>query len=146
MINRDGNNNARVIHLPRWPIYCFLTHRWENIIKAWLESEKITRTQIAYFQAKIDAYENGGPDLNPGLIEGPVAKKIYKMKIKGNKGHVQLRPMVCYGPVADAEVTLLFGAIEKDFKLRPENCKDQAQTNRETLIADPRRRRRERIA
>jgi hypothetical protein len=146
MHNTSGNNNAGVIILPPWPIYCFLTHRWDNIIREWLRAEKITKTQIADFQAKIDAYEYGGPDLNPGLIHGPVAKKIYKMKIKGHKGHVQLRPMVCYGPPSDVEVTLLFGAIEKDAKLRPDNCKEQAQKNRETLIADPRRRRRERVA
>ncbi len=100
---------------------------------------------MAVFQAKIDAYERGGPDLNPGLIEGPVAKNIYKMKIKGNRGHVQLRPMVCYGPFLQSEVTMLVGAIEKDFKLRPENCKTQAQENREIVIADRGRRRRERI-
>jgi hypothetical protein len=146
MYNTSGNNNAGVIFIPRWPIYCFVTHRWENIIRQWLHAEKVTKTQIADFQAKIDAYERGGPDLNPGLIEGPIAKKIYKMKVKGRKGHVQLRPMVCYGPLGDVEVTLLFGAIEKDSKLRPENCKEQARANREILIADPRRRRRERIA
>jgi hypothetical protein len=87
----------------------------------------------------------GGPDLNPGLIEGPVAKDIYKMKIKGHKGHVQLRPMVCYGPFTSNEVTMLVGAIEKDFKLRPENCKVLAHENRQIVIADRGRRRRERI-
>lgn len=139
-------DNTGVIFFPQWPIYCFVTHRNENIIREWLRAEKVPKTQIAIFQAKIDSYERGGPDLNPGLIsDGPVAKNIYKMKIKGHKGHVQLRPMVCYGPFRDGEVTLLLGAIEKDSKLRPENCKQQAQDNREILIADRRRRRRERI-
>jgi len=146
MANKTGNNNAGVILLPQWPIYCFVTHRGDNVIREWLQAEKVPKTQIANFQAKIDAYERGGPELNPGLIAGPVAKKIYKMKVKGHKGHVQLRPMLCYGPFQNSEVTLLFGAIEKDFKLRPDNCKDQAQRNREILIADPRRRRRERVA
>ena|ERR1035437_4315172 len=116
--NTSGNNNARVIFSPRWPIYFFLNPRGDNVIREWLRDEKIERTQIANFQAKIDSFERGGPNLNPGLIAGPVAKDIYKMKIKGHKGHVQLRPMLCYGPFGASEVTLLVGAIEKDFKLR----------------------------
>jgi hypothetical protein len=144
--NTIVNNNVRVIFLPRWPIYCFVSRRGENVIREWLDAEKVPRTQIANFQAKIDSFERGGPELNPGLIVGPVAKDIYKMKIKGNKGHMQLRPMLCYGPFGNTDVTLLVGAIEKDSKLRPENCKSQAQENRRTLIADRGRRRRERIA
>jgi hypothetical protein len=145
-MSSTGVNNAGVIFLPPWTIYCFTTHRDRNIIREWLEKERVPKTQIAIFQAKIDSFERGGPDLNPGLVsDGPVAKNIYKMKIKGHKGHVQLRPMVCYGPFGASEVTLLFGAIEKDFKLKPENCKEQAQQNREILIADRSRRRRERI-
>lgn len=145
MQNTTGKDNTGVILFTKWPIYSFVTHRGENIIREWLKEEKVPRTQVAIFQAKIDAYERGGPDLSPGLIEGPVAKNIFKMKIKGHKGHVQLRPMVCYGPFTQTEVTMLVGAIEKGFKLRPENCKSQAQENRDIVIADRRRRRRERI-
>ena len=143
--NRGGNNNARVIYFRRWPIYSFITQRGENIIREWLRRERVEKTQIAIFQAKIDLYERGGPDLSPGFIEGPVAKNIYKMKIKGHKGHMQLRPMVCYGPFLDTEVTMLTGAIEKDFKLRPKNCKIEAQENRKIVIGDRSRRRHERI-
>jgi|SRR5208337_1193198 len=137
--------NAGVILFPKWPIYCFVDHRENNVIREWLKAEKVPWTQVATFQAKIDAYERGGPELNPGLIVGPVAKNIHKMKIKGHKGHVQLRPMVCFGPFSNTEVTLLCGAIEKDFKLKPTNCKEHAQENREALLADRTRRRRERI-
>src|SRR5208337_5261843 len=133
MHDTSGNNNARVIFFPRWPIYCFLSQRGENVIRRWLRDEKVERRQIANFQAKIDSYERGGPEVNPGLIVGPVAKDIYKMRIKGNKGHVQLRPMVCHGPFGDSEVTLLLGAIEKDSKLRPENCKIKAQEKSDNL-------------
>lgn len=145
MNNSTIKHNTGVIFLPSWPIYCFITHREENVIREWLRTEKVPKTQIANFQAKIDAYERGGPELSPGLIVGPIAKHLYKMKIKGSKGHMQLRPIVCYGPIGDTEVTLLFGAIEKDWKLIPDNCKEKGKENREILIADPRRRRRERI-
>jgi hypothetical protein len=135
-----------VIVLPKWPIYCFIDHRNLNVIREWLRNEKVPKRQIAMFQAKIDLFERVGPDLIPGFIsDGPVAKNIYKMKIKGHKGHVQLRPMVCYGPFTDNEVTMLFGAIEKDFKLSPDNCKEKAQENRMIVIANRMRRRHERI-
>jgi hypothetical protein len=113
-----------------------------------LRKERVPKTQVAIFQAKIDTFERGGPNLSPGLIsDGPVAKNIYKMKIKGNKGHVQLRPMLCYGPFEpEAEITLLVGAIEKDRELIPRTCKADAQENRKILLADPTRRRRERLA
>ncbi len=145
MNKSSGNNNASVIFLPKWPVYCFITHRDENVIRRWLADEKVPKSQVAIFQAKIDAYERGGPNVNPGLIVGPVAKNIYKMKVKGHKGHVQLRPLLCYGPFNETEVTLLVGAIEKDFKLKPDTCKEQAHENRECLIGNRERRRRERI-
>src|SRR5437667_3102663 len=76
-----------------WQVFCFITHRGENIICEWLKKEKVPRTQVAMFQAKLDTFERGGPDLSPGLISsGPVGKDIFKMKIKGHKGHMQLRP------------------------------------------------------
>jgi hypothetical protein len=70
------------------------------------------------------------------------------IKIKGHRGHVQLRSMACYGPHRDKdhEITILFGAIEKDSKLVPANCKEKAQENREVVIADEKRRRREQLA
>lgn len=142
---RSVNNNVCVISSRRWPIYSFVDHRGDNVIRQWLKKERVEKTQIAIFQSKIDLYERGGPDLSPGFIEGPIAKDIYKMKIKGHKGHVQLRPMVCYGPFLPTEVTMLIGAIEKDFKLRPENCRSQAQENRQILMDDRMRRRHERI-
>jgi hypothetical protein len=145
MANIIGKDNACVIFSTQWPIYSFIDHRGQNVIREWLKREKVPKTQVATFQAKIDIYERGGPDLSPGLIVGPVAKNIFKMKIKGHKGHVQLRPLVCYGPSVQSEVTMLVGAIEKDFKLRPDNCKTIAQENREVVIADRERRRRERI-
>lgn len=129
----------------QWQVFCFITHRGENIIREWLKKEKIQRTQIATFQAKIDAFERGGPDLSPGLISsGPVGKDIFKMKIKGHRGFVQLRPMLCYGPFSPgSEITLLIGAIEKGFKLIPSTCITDAQENRRILIADRSRRRHE---
>jgi hypothetical protein len=138
--------NGRVISLPkRWRVYCFLSSGGRNVIREWLDQERVSLAQRAEFQVKITLLQNGGPEMVPGFItETPVAKDIYKAKIKGNKGKVQLRPMLCKGPFAmDEEFTFLCGAIEKDRKLVPKDCKEKAQRHREILIAEPIRRRHE---
>jgi hypothetical protein len=127
-------------------VYFFLNPRGDNVIKRWLAKARVPIAQIATFQAKLDTLEQGGPEASPGLIVGPLAKDIFKMRIKGNRGWVQLRPMVCYGPFSpDREVTLLVGAIEKDGKYDPQNAVARAQDNIGVLRANPHRRRRERI-
>lgn len=134
-----------MIPFTSWRVYCFLSQRGDNVIRDWLDKEKVPIAQRADFQLKIRLLESGGPDLVPGFItETPVAKDIYKAKIKGNKGWVQLRPLLCKGPVLmDREFTFLFGAIEKDRILIPKDCKERAQENRKILLADPSRRRHE---
>jgi hypothetical protein len=140
-------HNANVIMLPKWRVYCFLSARGSNVIREWLDEEKISSAQRGDFQLKIQLLEGGGPESVPGFItETPVAKDIYKAKIKGNKGAVQLRPMLCKGPaLMDREFTFLCGAIEKDRELIPKDWKKRAQVNREIVIADPKRRRHEGI-
>jgi hypothetical protein len=131
-----------------WKVYFYLAgKRRENLIKVWLEDESISRHQIASFQDKIDTLEKSGPDMVPGFIsETPVAKDIYKMKIKGNKGMKQLRPMCCRGPFGSKEYTVLVGAIEKDRKLIPRDATKRAQDNLAALRLDPTRRIHERLA
>jgi hypothetical protein len=131
-----------------WKVYFYLAGaRRDNAIRAWLKDEAISVAQMASFQEKIDTLEQGGPEMVPGFIsETPVAPHIYKMKIKGNKGMKQLRPMCCRGPFYSNEYTILVGAIEKDKKLVPADVKKRAQDYRKALIADPSRRVRERIA
>ncbi len=134
--------------MPEWRVYFYLAgRRRDNVIRAWLRAEGISVAQIAAFQDKIDTLEESGPDMVPGFIsETPVAKDIYKMKIKGNKGMKQLRPMCCRGPFGPREYTILIGATEKDGKLIPADVKKRAQDNLMALIADPTRRVRERLA
>ena len=131
-----------------WKVYCYLGgQRRENVVKAWLKAERISVAQVAAFQEKIDTLERSGPEMVPGFItDKPVAKDVHKMKVKGNKGLKQLRPMCCRGPFSPKEYTILAGAIEKDGKLIPEGVKATAQRNRESLLADPTRRVHERLA
>jgi len=115
----------------QWKVYFYLAGlRRDNIIRAWLKAEAISIAQVAAFQDKIDTLEKSGPGMVPGFIsDTPVANNIYKMKIKGNKGMKQLRPMCCRGPFGANEYTILVGAIEKDRKLIPANAKQRAQEN-----------------
>src|SRR5438067_2224994 len=133
--------------MTEWQVYFYLTGlRRDNAIKAWLKDEAVSIAQIAAFQDKIDTLEKSGPDMVPGFIsETPVAKDIYKMKIKGNKGMKQLRPMCCRGPFGPKEYTVLAGAIEKDRKLIPADAVERAQRNRKELVTDPTRRVHERL-
>src|ERR1700686_3814057 len=114
--------------MSEWRVYFYLAGlRRDNAIKVWLRDESVSSAQIATFQEKIDTLEQSGPDMVPGFIsETPVAKDIYKMKIKGNKGMKQLRPMCCRGPFGPNEFTILFGAIERDNKLVPTDAKKRA--------------------
>jgi hypothetical protein len=130
-----------------WSVYFYLEGlRRDNCIRKWLEREGISSAQIAVFQDKLDTLEESGPELLPGFIsETPVAKDILKMKIKGNKGWKQLRPMCCRGPFGRNEITILCGAVEKDGKLIPGAVKERAQENLKFLKLDPTRRVRERL-
>lgn len=93
-------HNVDVIPSQRWIVFCFLDARGRNVIRDWLHDERVPLQQVAAFQEKIDALESGGPEMVPGFItETPVARDIYKMKVKGNKGMKQLRPMCLPGTV-----------------------------------------------
>ena len=133
--------------MSKWKVYFYLEgNRRENCIKKWLQREGVQLKQIVAFQEKIDTLEAGGPEMVPGFIsETPVASDVYKMKIKGNKGLKQLRPMCCRGPFGPNEYTILCGAVEKDGKLLPPDAKKRAQANLKELRADPTRRVSERL-
>ena len=73
------------------------------------------------------------------LLADPISKHIYKLRAKGS---VQLRPMLCKGPINnDTEYTLLLGAVEKGGKL-PAGSELQAENNRQMVIQSLSRRQR----
>ena len=135
-----------------WTVYEFLDEKHRSTVKAWLERERVPKEQVGALRAKLELLRNGGPEMTPGLIFGPIKKQngvpkkingIYKMKFRGSKGWVQLRPFMCYGPFEADErtITILLGALEKDGRLDPSDYLDSANRNREVLLNDPTRRR-----
>jgi hypothetical protein len=115
----------------------------ENLIQRWARKAKLSNRDRALLNSKLDFLERLGFDLAHGtkLLAGPVKKRghIYKLVVHGD---VMLRPMLCKGPPerqTDA-VTLLEGAIEKDWKLHPPEAVDRAAENRLEIERDASRR------
>lgn len=137
-----------------WTVYEFLDENLRSTVRAWLEAERVPKEQVAALRAKLDLLSRGGRDLVPDLIHGPIKKQkgtkqkdippgLYKLKIRGNKGWKQLRPIVCYGPLPEdppSVITVLLGAIEANWQLPPD-CLKKAGKNKEILLNDPKRRR-----
>lgn len=123
-----------------WIIYEFLNARGRGIIEEWLEGERFQKAAIIRLNQKLDLLEQSGPELSPNLLAGTGKRHIYKLKVKAPK--MQLRPLLCRGPVSmDTEFTLLLGAVERNNKLLPAAALERAADNRGTILNNPQRRR-----
>lgn len=121
-------------------LWDFLSPRGENVILRWVSDQRLTTRDRAVLNQKLERLVQMDFKLaiETKLLAGPIYKHVYKLVIHGD---VMLRPMLCRGPVHnESEYTLLLGAIETGGKL-PIGSKEQAETNRETILADKSRRR-----
>ena len=122
-----------------WTIYEFLDNRGDGVIEVWIKRERIPMSIKARLDVKLKLLQQAGPDLSPGLLVS-LGGSIYKLRVCAM--NVELRPMLCRGPFSNEnEFTLLVGATERDLELVPRDAEERAKENRETLIADPSRRR-----
>ena len=122
-----------------WTVYEFTDHRGDGVIVDWIRREKIQKTAVAILNQKVDLLRQAGT-LPPQLLAGPIDGHIYKLKIKGR---VQLRPMLCKGPIHnDIEYTFLQGCIERGNELDPIDAPGRAEKNRRIILTEPSRRRR----
>jgi len=128
----------------RWELYDYVDHRGRNVIAEWIDS--LQQRDQALMDEKLLVLEEIGPDqaLQTRLLAGPLRNSrrkitsIYKIHAKGT---VQLRPMLCKGPINnDVELTLLVGAIEKGRELVPANAVDTAEDRRGEILQNPNRR------
>ena len=124
-------------------VWDFLGPDREKLIQRWARKVKLSHRDRALLNSKLDFLERMGFDLAHGtkLLGGPVNKQghIYKLVVHGD---VMLRPMLCKGPPEHRsdEVTLLEGAIEKDWKYNPPDAPERAARNRLEIELDGRRR------
>lgn len=120
-----------------WAIYDQLDRDGENVIAQW--TRELESTQRKKLRAKLDMLAQAGPDLPTQLLSHTGVAHIYKLRVTGN---VQLRPMLCKGPIHNqSEFTLLLGAIEMGNRLRPVDAAEIAAGIREEIKGDPYNRR-----
>ena len=114
-----------------------LTTTGQNKLKAWTESlQKIPRGKL---NARLDMLMLHGDALFPEILTGTNTPGILKLRVKGN---VQLRPMLCKGPVdIEREFTLLLGAKEVGGELKPADADSTAGAIRDEVRVSPATRR-----
>ena len=119
-----------------WDLYDFTSERGDSLVAQWVHRERLSRRDVGQLNQKLDLLVVAGPSLPPKLFAGPIYKHIYKLIIHGDR---MLRPFFCKGPFnADAEFTLLLGAIEANGRL--DQDPKEAERLRSVLLADPARR------
>ena len=123
-----------------WTLYEFLDTRGRGVIEVWLEEARIQKKARILLQQKLDILAMAEPELPAQLLAGPFEGHLYKLRI--NAPGVQLRPILCRGPIEpNAEYTLLVGAVERGNRWSPPNAPERAMANRQTILDDPQRRR-----
>ena len=122
-----------------------MTHLWDylhgpgrNEMQSWAKREKLGVRERAQLNQKLDMLERIGFETayHLAFLAGTSGEwnQIFKLIVKSQR---MLRPMLCRGPAdSQTEVTLLCGAIEKDFELEPPTAAEQADRHRRNLIAD----------
>lgn len=124
-------------------IFDYVNHQGQNEFKEWTSG--LEKPQRAKLNEKLDKLELYGDTLHPEMLTGTGVAGIKKIRTKGN---VQLRPLLCNGPInVKNEYTLLMGAKEIGNKWVPRNAPTLAKTKKQEVIDDPinRRIRHERV-
>lgn len=118
-------------------LFDYLDAKGFNQIKIWTAG--LQKKEKAKFNARTDMLQKMGDELMPDPLSDTKAPGVKKLKIHGK---VQLRPMLCKGPIdIDIEYTFLLGAIEKDSKLEPKDADKKAAVIKKTVQQNPTRRR-----
>lgn len=113
-------------------IYDFTNQKGRSVIQEWVDDIRLSKKMRGRFDSKVDLLATAGPEVAPKLLSGTRSGHIKKLKVKGD---VQLRPHLCLGPIDnETECTFLVGAVERDYKLIPEDVLVQAEASRTILI------------
>lgn len=114
----------------------YLDEKGNNDFKNW--TEKLQKVERAKLNAKLDMLKLLGTELFPHVLTDTPTAGIQKLRVKGN---VQLRPMLCRGPINhDTEFTLLIGAKERGGCLVPKDVDKEADKRKKIVIENPNRR------
>jgi hypothetical protein len=131
--------SADAIVMSRNALWDFLDDRLKNVMVQWIKDDKLTKRDCAILNQKIKRLSQEDFDLaiKTKLLAGPIHKHVYKMRMKGA---VQLRPMLCRGPISiEFEYTFLLGSVETGGKL-PAGSKEKASARRDVVANNVNRR------
>jgi hypothetical protein len=128
---------------PEWRAFFFLDELDRNVVRRWLDERSVSGSDRSAVQALIDICEFSGPH---ALLSCTIdLEDGFYALVSKRKGGPELSPVFCRGPFSDTEITFLAGAVVEQKMLKPRYVKAIAEENLETLLRDPRRRRREPI-
>lgn len=120
-----------------YQLFDYVNPQGVNEFKEWTEA--LEKPQRAKLNEKLDKLEIYGDALYPEMLTGTPVAGISKLRIKGN---VQLRPLLCKGPVViNTEYTLLMGAKEVGSKWVPKAAPETANSKKQLVIIEPANRR-----
>lgn len=120
-------------------LYDYVNHHGQNEFKDW--TENLQKPHRAKLNEKLDKLALYGDTLYPHMLTDTDIPGIQKLRSKGN---VQLRPLLCRGPVKiKHEYTLLMGAKEVGSKWQPKEAPSLAKGKKNEVIGDPSNRRTE---
>ena len=57
-----------MIQFPQWPVYSYVDEMGKNVIRAWLDQDRVSLALRNALQVYIDMVEHGGPATVPGCI------------------------------------------------------------------------------
>ena len=118
-------------------IYDHVDANGVNVFRLW--SLSLQPKERGKLDAKLDMLRINGKDLLPEILTGTDVPGILKLRVKGQ---VQLRPLLCFGPIkVKTEFTLLMGAKEVGGKIKPNKAFETADSYKQDIIADPENRR-----
>lgn len=118
-------------------LHDYVNSKGINEIKKWIG--KLQSKERAKLDERLDKLRSEGPNLYPQILCGTTVAGIQKIRVHGK---VQLRPMVCQGPINHAaEYTLLSGAKEVGFTLIPKGVEELAHVRKLEIVQDHNNRR-----
>jgi hypothetical protein len=118
-------------------IYEYVDANGVNQMQPWVAGLQVR--QRAGLDSILDKLHLNGEAMRPTMLAGTAEPGISKLRIHGN---VQLRPLLCTGPVSIAvEFTLLHGATEVGGKIKPKGAEGAAAIRKTEVAADPTNRR-----
>ena len=122
-----------------YKLFDYVDAQGRNVVKGW--ASILQKPQRAKLNQLLDKLVKHGDGLYPQMLTGTDIPGIQKLRVHGT---VQLRPLLCSGPINQGEeYTLLQGAKEIGDRWSPLGALESAREHKAAVVADPEHRRKE---